>query len=106
MICHHYATCFVFSVDTLNSHIQGVKHVKKKISMEAKNDQLRNQGLAPETKVVRQVSQRHLIYRYRYTYRYNTYKIEYVKECKLLIFFRFRIRCHFRRKFQFGYKKN
>ena len=45
-----------FSVDTLNSHVQGVKHVKKKIAMEAKNEALRNQGLAPENKVVRQVS--------------------------------------------------
>ena len=47
---------FICSVDTLHSHVQGVKHVKKKIAMEAKNDALRNQGLAPETKVVRQVS--------------------------------------------------
>ena len=46
---------FFFSVDTLNSHVQGVKHVKKKIAMEAKNDALRSKGLAPETKVVRQV---------------------------------------------------
>ena len=45
-----------FSVDTLNSHVQGVKHVKKKIAMEAKNEALRNKGLTPETKVVRQVS--------------------------------------------------
>ena len=45
-----------FSVDTLNSHVQGVKHVKKKIAMEAKNEALRNKGLAPETKVVRQVN--------------------------------------------------
>ena len=49
---------FDFSVDTLNSHVQGVKHVKKKIAMEAKNEALRNQGRAPETKVVRQVCQK------------------------------------------------
>ena len=45
-----------YSVDTLNSHVQGVKHVKKKIAMEAKNDRLRSEGLVPETKLVRQVS--------------------------------------------------
>jgi len=49
---------FDFSVDTLNSHVQGVKHVKKKIAMEAKNEALRNRGRAPETKVVRRVCQK------------------------------------------------
>ena len=52
-----YFVLSYFSVHTRNSHEQGVKHVKKKIAMEAKHDQLRNQGLAPETKVVRQVIQ-------------------------------------------------
>ena len=40
----------------VNSHVQRYKHVQTKMSMEAKNDQMLNQGLAPETKVVRQVS--------------------------------------------------
>ena len=38
------------------SHTKGVKHIKKKIAMEEKNAALRSQGIAAETKVVRQVS--------------------------------------------------
>ena len=63
-----------FSVDTLNSHVQGVKHVKKKIAMEAKNEALRNQGLAPEDKVVRQVSLSELL-----DITWNEYFLRYIR---------------------------
>ena len=43
------------SEETALSHIRGVKHIKKKIAMETKNEKLRIQGIATETKVVQQV---------------------------------------------------
>ena len=46
----------IHSDDTMMSHTKGVKHIKKKIAMEEKNAALRSQGIAAETKVVRQVS--------------------------------------------------
>ena len=46
----------ILSDDTMMSHTKGVKHIKKKIAMEEKNAALRSQGIAAETKVVRQVS--------------------------------------------------
>ena len=56
LLSHHLKKFVNFSNDTLNSHVNGVKHIKKKIAMETKNDEKRSKGYVPETKVVRQVS--------------------------------------------------
>ena len=43
------------SEDTARSHATGKKHVMRKLAMEERNEELRSQGLAPETKSIVQV---------------------------------------------------
>ena len=43
------------SEDTARSHATGKKHVMRKLAMEERNEKLRSQGLAPETKSIIQV---------------------------------------------------
>ena len=50
------------SEDTARSHATGKKHVMRKLAMEERNEELRSQGLAPETKSIVQVILCCLIY--------------------------------------------